>query len=224
MINLFCGYDPREAIGFHVFAHSVISRASVPVAITPLASMGLPQGTNAFTMSRFLVPWLCGYRGRAIFADASDMVMLDDIANLDALFDPRLAVQVVQHPKYQTRHPRKYVGTPMEAENRSYARKNWASLMLINCGHPVWKDARPEVLAKESVVAWLMMVLWDAAGEDQVIGELPREWNVLVDEGQDDTNAKILHWTAGIPAFHHYRNAPHADTWRAERAAMESAA
>jgi hypothetical protein len=41
MLNLFCGYDEREADGFHVFCHSAISRANEPVSIVPLSSMGL---------------------------------------------------------------------------------------------------------------------------------------------------------------------------------------
>ncbi len=60
MIHLFCGYEPRESIGYHVFCHSVISKASVPVSFIPLSSMGMAEGSNAFTMSRFLIPYLMG--------------------------------------------------------------------------------------------------------------------------------------------------------------------
>jgi hypothetical protein len=92
-IRLFCGYDSREAIGFHVFVHSVIERATRPVQIIPLSSMGLGKGSNAFTMSRFLVPYLSGFRGVAIFCDASDMLMLSDVAELESLAERRYAVQ-----------------------------------------------------------------------------------------------------------------------------------
>lgn len=221
MIKLFCGFDAREAVGFHVFVDSVIERASKPVEIIPLASMGLPQGSNSFTLSRFLVPHLCGYKGHAIFADASDMLMLGDVAKLDALFDPAFSVQVVKHPNYRTRHPRKYVGTGMECENLDYARKNWASLMLINCKPRSWWPCNPYQMANVDTLTRLQFG-WMA---DDEIGELPKEWNVLVDEGQDDTGAKLLHWTAGIPAFPNYRDAPRADTWRAQHAqALEAAA
>lgn len=155
MINLFCGYDARESDGYAVFCHSVISRASKPVSFIPLSSMGLPQGTNTFTLSRFLVPWLMGYEGHAIFADASDMLMLEDVAELDSLFDKRKAVQVVKHADYETLHQRKYVGTEMECENRNYSRKNWASLMLINCGHPLWSETNPVSLSESKPLPWL---------------------------------------------------------------------
>jgi hypothetical protein len=38
-------------------------------------------------------------------------------------------------------------------------------------------------------------------------------WNRLVDEGQAVEGAKILHWTAGIPAFKYYENSPGAKLW-----------
>lgn len=212
MINLFCGYDDREAQGFHVFASSVIRQASRPVALIPLASLGLPHGSNAFTLSRFLIPWLMGFKGHAIFADASDMLMLADVSTLDMAFDPRMAVQVVKHADYQTRNPVKYIGTPMQAVNRDYPRKNWASLMLINCEHPAWRDLRPHTIA-ESKPLDLLQLRFCA---DSEIGELPDCWNRLADEGQPVAGARLLHWTAGIPGFECYRNAPGAEYWHAE--------
>lgn len=37
MIPIFIGYDPREAIAYHVCANSIIRNSSVPVSITLLA-------------------------------------------------------------------------------------------------------------------------------------------------------------------------------------------
>lgn len=206
MIQLFCGYDPREAVGYHTFCHSVVKRATAPVNFTPLSSMGLPQGSNTFTLSRFLVPYLMGFQGHAIFCDASDMLMLADIAELDALYDPTFAVQVVKH-EYQTRHKMKYMGTEMQCPNRDYSRKNWASVMLINCAHEDWRTATPESIASTPALEWLQFK------NIADVGAIPAEWNCLVDEGQDSTNAKLLHWTAGIPCFPMYANAPRAEDW-----------
>lgn len=209
-IRLFAGYDPREAIGCAVFAHSVIEHASQPVSITALTSMGMPVGSNAFTLSRFLVPWLCGYQGRAIFMDGSDMLLTGDVAELWATFDEDKAVLVVKHPDYKTRHPIKYRGTEMECPNIDYPRKNWASVMLFNCAHPVWAGISPETLPDLDRLK--MLQLLRAEGN---IGELPAEWNRLVDEGQP--YGKVLHWTAGIPAFAEYAEAPFAGEWREAR-------
>lgn len=215
MINLFCGYDAREAIGFHVFTHSVIQRASCPVRIVPLARFGLPAGSNNFTLSRFLVPHLCGFQGRAIFADASDMLMLGDIAELDEMFDPKFAVQVVKRSDYTSRHDRKYIGTAMECEQSNYSRKNWASLMLINCEHWAWKGMAPSAIARSAPLSLLQLEFCANA-----VGELPPSWNALVDEGDPVEGAKLLHWTAGIPGFPHYSDAPGADLWLSARNQM----
>ncbi len=215
MIHLFCGFDHREAIGWHVFVHSVLARASAPVAVHRLDACGLPTGTNAFTLSRFLVPWLMEFGGHAIFADAADMLMQADIAELAALFDPTKAVQLVRHD-YRTRNPVKYLGTSMQCPNRDYERKNWASLMLLNCAHPAWRACTPDSLAAMPMVEALQ--LRHIADAD--IGTLPDRWNRLVDEGQAVDGAALLHWTAGIPAFPHYRTAPGAALWLAERDQM----
>lgn len=212
MIHLFCGYDAREAIGFHVFAHSVIARASEPVSLIPLSSLGMAQGSNSFTQSRFMVPKLMGYQGHAIFVDASDMLALGDIAELDALFDRSFAVQVVKHPDYQTAHPRKYRGTAMECANRNYTRKNWASVCIFNCEHARWRGV--EHLDALSLLQFGFI-------PDELIGELPAEWNRLADEGHPVDDAKVLHWTAGVPGFEFYRNAPGAEHWHAARQDME---
>lgn len=217
MIRLFCGYDTREAVGFHVFVASVLDCATAPVSIHALDARGLPQGSNAFTYSRFLVPWLCGFRGRAIYADASDMLMLADVAELDAMFDPAFSAQVVQHPNYRTRHHLKYRGTSMQCPNRDYPRKNWSSLMLLNCEHSAWAHWSPGFVEAARGVEILQM-------KSQILGELPNEWNRLVDEGQPVEGAKILHFTAGIPAFPHYAKTPGADLWFAARDQMLEAA
>lgn len=217
MIRLFCGYDAREAVGFHVFVASVLERATVPVSILALGARGLPQGSNAFTYSRFLVPWLCGFKGRAIYADASDMLMLADVAELDALFDPAYSAQVVQHPDYRTKHHLKYRGTSMQCPNRDYPRKNWSSLMLVNCEHSAWAHCVPGFVEAARGVEILQL-------KSQILGDLPNEWNRLVDEGQPVEGAKILHFTAGIPAFSHYATSPGAGLWFSARDQMLEAA
>lgn len=218
MIPVYAGFDPREEVGYHTFASSLIHRASEPVSITPLHlpmlapiyNGGARDGTNAFIYSRFLVPYLQDFRGFAIFVDGSDMIMQGDIAELWALRNPFKAVQVVKH-RYKTKHPRKYIGTKMEAENRDYPAKNWSSVMLINCAHYAWRDMVPSEVAECS---GRHLHRFEFIPE-RFVGDLPKEWNWLADEYGPNPNAKLLHWTAGIPAWKHYTDAPHADEWAA---------
>ena len=212
MINLFCGYDPREHEGWETFVASVRRRTASPINFRRMGAMDMPEGTNEFTYSRFLAPYFCDFKGHAIFCDAADMIMLADVADLDALFDPRFAVQCVKHHDYKTRHPIKYQMTDMQCPNRDYSRKNWASVMLMNCEHPYWKTLTPQSMQGAHGVSLLQF----AALKPEEIGALPDCWNRIVDEGQPVEGAKILHWTAGVPLFEHYRNAPGADLWRIE--------
>jgi lipopolysaccharide biosynthesis glycosyltransferase len=91
MIPVFIGYDPREAIAFHVCANSIIRNASQPVSIIPLAlnlfkdyTETHTDGSNQFIYSRFLVPHLMQFSGHAIFIDG-DMIVRDDIVKLLSL-------------------------------------------------------------------------------------------------------------------------------------------
>lgn len=207
--KIYCGFDQREAAGYHTFVQSVMDHSSITCSFIPLHKPmlegfdGQRDGTNAFIYSRFLVPYLENYKGWAIFADAADMVVNDDIAKLWAMrsdFAFNKACAVVKHD-YKTKHHRKYIGTPMEADNADYPRKNWSSLILWNCGHFANMRLTPEVV-KESPGSFLHRFQW--LPDDQ-IGELPQEWNALSEE-QDISAASLVHYTLGTPAFPYYKN------------------
>ena len=102
-IPVFVGYDPREAIAYHVCVNSIIRNSSQPVAIVPVAlnlfrdySETHTDGSNHFIYTRFLVPYLCDFTGHAIFIDG-DMIVRGDIAELWAMRNAALDVQVVKH-------------------------------------------------------------------------------------------------------------------------------
>lgn len=210
MIRLFTGYDAREAVGFHAFAQSVLSRATQPVSIIPLSGRQV-NGSTAFTYARYLIPKLCDYQGWAIFADGCDMACRTDISALWDLRDPYYAVQVVKHD-YRTNAPRKFLGTPMECANIDYRCKNWSSLMLINCAHPGMLDFTIVPSVEMHQFYWL---------KEQDIGALPVEWNWLCDEYGVNEEANMLHWTQGIPAFTEYAHAPMAEVWEHEYRASQ---
>ena len=216
MINLYIGHDPRESVGTHVFLSSLLKQTTAPVAVTflhkpmlhRLFGGDIAEGTNAFTLSRFLIPFIQNWRGDAIYMDGADMLLKADLGQLEVWRDPYKAVQVVKH-EYQTNDPLKYRGTSMEAENTDYGRKNWASMMLISCHHYAWRKMTPQYLRSASKVE-ILNFSWM---EDGYIGEIPKTWNWLADEYGFNADAKLLHWTQGIPGFNHYKYAPHGDDW-----------
>lgn len=217
MIPLYVGFDPRESAAYHVFCQSVINHASRSVAFIPLhKSMlygfdGQQDGTNAFIYSRYLIPYLNGYSGWAMFADG-DMVLRADISELWRQRDNKYAVMVVKH-NYRTRHKRKYIGTPIVNDNVDYERKNWSSVMLFNCGHPSNRILTRELVA-DAGGAFLHRFQWL---RDDEIGDLQPEWNCLVGE-QEQKNPKLVHYTLGVPGFKHYQDCDYANDWfRASR-------
>lgn len=102
MHRIFIGYDHRQPIAYNILQFSIVSRASEPVSITPLILEQLPnfnrQGLTPFTFSRFLVPWLCGFEGTALFLDA-DILLQDDVVKLFNMLETDKAVQIVMHEK-----------------------------------------------------------------------------------------------------------------------------
>jgi len=213
MIPVFVGFDPREEAGTHAFTSSLLEHASAPVSIVPLHAPlfrsfyapGVRDGSNSFTYHRYLIPFLQGFTGSAIFCDGADMLLKADIAELWALRDCYRPVQVVKHD-YRTKWPRKYLGTRMESDNRDYERKQWSSVMIINCMHMRWRQMTPETVQAMSGEQ-LHRFCWM---DDDEIGELPKVWNWLCDEDGANPDAKLLHFTAGVPLFPAHKHSPHA--------------
>lgn len=181
MLRIFIGYDHRQPVNYTVLQQSIIEAATKPVAITPLVLPSLPlkrQGLTPFTFSRFLVPYLCGFEGPALFLDVDELV-LGDVAELFAMADEQYAVQVVKH-------------TTAALEPGTKLKFEWASVMLFNCGHPDNAKMTPDFI---ETAQNLHTISWTDA-----VGDLPAEWNHLV--GYDTPKAaKLVHYTQGTPAY-----------------------
>jgi hypothetical protein len=195
MLPIFIGYDPRQTVSFTTLVHSLVTRASEPLAITPLVQETLPvrrQGLTPFSYSRFLVPYLCGYRGWALFLDV-DMLALADIASLFDQRDARHAVMVVK--------------------NR--LRFEWASVMLFNCDHPDNRALTPDWLDQAPAPH---LIDWTEA-----VGALSDDWNHLVGYDRPRSDTKLVHFTQGVPCFPETAASEHGAVWRAAAlAAMAS--
>jgi hypothetical protein len=218
VIRVFIGYDPAETVAFNVLAHSINARAGAPVSVAPVMLSQLKgvysrahdalQSTQ-FSFSRFLTPWLAGYDGWAVFMDC-DMLMRADVAELWKLRDERYAVQVVKHV-HVPKEGVKFLG----AVQTKYEKKNWSSVMLMNC-------AKCRALTPEYVNAATGLELhqFKWLGDDGLIGELPHGWNHLVGYDAPDPGAKLAHFTIGGPWFADYAKSEFAGEWFRERDAM----
>jgi hypothetical protein len=218
MINVYIGFDGREAVAFNVLAYSIHRRASLPVAVAPIMLSQLsgifrrerhPLQSTDFSFSRFLTPFLSGFDGWSVFMDC-DMLMLDDIAKLWALRDDRYAVMVVKH-QHVPKEERKFLNEPQS----KYEKKNWSSVMLFNNAR--CKALTPEYVNSASGLE-LHQFKW-LHGEEQ-IGALPARWNHLVGYDAPRADVSLVHYTLGGPYFEAYRDCEHAAAWFSERDAM----
>ncbi len=185
-LRIFIGYDHRQPIAHTVLAHSILSKSSKPVSITPLVINQLPlkrTGLTPFTYSRFLVPYLCNYEGWGLFLDI-DMILNDDISKLFDLVDDRYNVLVSKNTK----------------------RFEWASVMLFN--NEKCTKLTPEYIETGES---LHCISW--CTEDK-IGSIPPSWNHLVGYDSPKENQSLIHYTQGIPAFPETETCEYADLWR----------
>jgi len=187
MLRVFIGYDPRQPIAYHIAAHSVMTRASQPVAVSPLILSQLPitrRGLTAFTYSRFLVPYLSGFEGQSLFLDA-DVLCLADVIELLEPRRSRAPVHVVPH-------------------QRTFERP---SVMLFD--NATCRQLTPAYVEDQRHP--LFDLAW--AGE---IGALEARWNHLVGYDPPRPDAKLVHFTQGIPVWPETAQCEYAEAWHAD--------
>lgn len=187
MLKVFIGYDHRQPVSYTALQQSIIDNSKVPVQITPLVLPTLPlkrEGLTPFTFSRFLVPYLCDFKGWALFLDI-DMLVLGDIGEFKTLQDSNFDILVSKNEK----------------------RFEWASVMLFNC-------EKCTILTPEYIETAhdLHRLAW--CPEDK-IGALPPEWNHLVGYDEERTDAKLVHYTQGVPAYEETMMSEYSKEWHA---------
>lgn len=214
--KIFIGYDAREQEAYNTCTNSIKRNTSLPLDISPLKMDNLreagiykrdidPLSSTEFSFTRFLIPYLCNYKGWALFCDC-DFVFLDDIQNLLSLKNEEFAVMCVQHD-YTPQNQFKMDGK----EQHIYPRKNWSSLVLWNCEHPSNRAVTPELVNTQSG-QFLHRFTWL---EDKEIGKIPLQWNWLVGWYKEPLNGKpkALHFTEGGPWFDKYKNCEYSDIY-----------
>ena len=184
-LRIFIGYDARQILSYTALAQSIVAHSSAPVAITPLVLETLPLKRQGLTPFTFSRFLVPWLCNYEGWALFldADIALRDDIAKLFALKDERKAVMVAKNK--------------MKFE--------WASVMLFNC-------ARCKILTPEYVESanGLHKITW--AFEDD-IGNLPPEWNHLVGYDEPNPDAKLVHYTQGVPAFPETKDSEHAEAW-----------
>lgn len=226
MAVIYIGYDQRESEAYRVAEKSLKAvspqAVAIPLDADRLAAYGLlrrpedrrggvydlvsnaPASTD-FHASRFLVPHLC-QKGWALFVDC-DVVFLSPVEDLFALADPRYAVMVVKHEQAGG-------GTKMDGQvQTSYARKGWSSVALWNCDHPANRRLSLQDVNERpgrDLHAFYHL-------HDDEIGELPAEYNWLVNVTEPSVSPRIAHLTLGGPWLPNWKRSKHDEIWEAAR-------
>lgn len=237
-LNVWIGYDSREAITSDVASFSIRKRTKSPTHIQYLKHRDLRKSghftrswvtigatgdwidttdgkpfSTEFSHTRFLIPALMKYKGWALFMD-SDMVFMSDIAKLFAMTDDSKAAMVVKH-SHHVRDSLKMDGRAQLA----YHRKNWSSFVLWNCEHPLNRQLTADRVNSMKgtdlhAFNWL---------PDSAIGTLPFSYNYISGVSPPISSIKgpgnvpdVIHYTEGGPWFENCREVPYADLWLSE--------
>lgn len=221
-MKVFVGYDPREDIAYQVCKHSIQHR-NKDVEVRPLIQKELRAAgwytrpvdklaSTEFTFTRFLVPELMNFNGWALFIDC-DIIATVDLKELFDKADDKYAVMCVQHD-YKPK-----AGMKMDGQTQTvYPRKNWSSVMLINCAHPSNTVLTRDLVNNTEISgAYLHRFSWL---KDEEIGALDHTWNYLVGVYNDIETPKLIHHTEGGPWFENYRNCEFHQLWKDELQAM----
>lgn len=165
-----------------------------------------PMSTE-FAISRFLTPFLAGWKGWAIFLDC-DFLALRNPQGLVDLLDPRYALMCVKH-KHDPQ-----AGVKMDGQDQTrYFRKNWSSLMAFNCEHEANQGLTIELI-NSAPGRDLHRFCWL---KDDEIGALPQEWNWLAGHSDPQIVPSFVHHTDGGPWLSAYADCAFAKEWLHER-------
>lgn len=217
-LHWFVGFDSRnygQTLAYEMCKKSLEKHCSdkYDIQVQPLVLKELEDkklfwrdfdklASTEFTYTRFLVPYLAGYKGLAVFCDSDFLWVQDPSKVLDYLNDGQ-AVACVQHD--YTPH----ATVKMDGRAQTfYPRKNWTSLLVFNCEHPSTQQLTLENVNTQSP-AWLHRLQW---AKDEEIGEIPYQYNYLV--GYYDTKDPVaIHYTDGGPWHPGYEDCEFGDLW-----------
>lgn len=192
VIPVFLGYDPRQPVAFHAAAHSISRRASFPVAIVRLQLSQLPLQRRGLTEFTY---------SRFLVPWLCDFQGHAVFADADVLCRADIAELLSLAVKLPV--------AVSVVQNKK--RFEWASLMVFN--NAACRVLTPEYVADPS--HGMFDFKW-ASG----VGSLPAEWNHLEGYDAPRNDAKLVHFTQGVPCWPETVGTQYASEWLAERDAV----
>ena len=191
LIRVFVGADRSQALAVSVLEHSIKRHTGSKVQVTPMIDLTVPTPIDprngqrtGFSYSRFCIPKLAGYRGKAIYLDP-DMLVFRDILELwDISFD-NAKVVIQQEVKFENASTQK-IGAPEK-------RKKQCSVMLLDCAKLDW-DIKTIVSDMDERRYDYEQLMHDLCilDESEIKFGVPFEWNSLE---HFDAKTRLIHFT-----------------------------
>ena len=191
LIRVFIGADRSQLLAVSVLEYSIKRHTTAHVEVTPMLDLPVPQPKDprngqrtGFSFSRFCIPKLAGYKGKAIYMDA-DMLVLHDIRELWNIPFEGAKVIVQKEVKFDDVSTLK-AGAPDK-------RKKQCAVMLLDCERLDW--------AIESLVSDMDAGRYDydqlmhnlcILQDDDIKYGVPFEWNSLE---HWDRDTRLIHYT-----------------------------
>jgi hypothetical protein len=191
VIRVFVGADRSQLLAVPVLEYSIKRHTSAKVEVIPMVDLPVPVPKDprngqrtGFSYSRFCIPKLAGYKGKAIYMDA-DMMVFGDISELwNIPFDhAKVIIQQELKPEEQTTYK---VGSPEK-------RIKQCAVMLLDCERLNW-DIEIIVAGFDRGEYNYDQLMYDLCilKEEEIKYSIPFEWNSLE---HWDKNTKLLHYT-----------------------------
>jgi len=191
VIRVFVGTDRSQLLAVPVLEHSIKRHTDAKVEVIPMLDLPVPAPKDprngqrtGFSFSRFCIPKLAGYQGKAIYMDA-DMLVFQDIRELwNIPFDG--AKIVIQKEVKHEDVTLKKIGAPKK-------RKKQCAVMLLDCGRLDWdiNHIVGEMDEGKYDYEGLMYDLCILTDEEIKFG-VPFEWNSLE---HYDPQTRLIHYT-----------------------------
>lgn len=209
VIKVFVGADRSQQAAVKVLEYSIRRHTKARVELVPMIDLPVPQSRDprnwqrtGFSYSRFCIPKLASYSGRAIYMDA-DMQVFKDIAELWNLPFNGAKVLVQQEVKH--------LDVSMSKENAPGKRLKQCAVMLLDCCRLDWNiesivdDMDHERYGYEQLMYELCILK-----EKDVGYTVPFEWNSLE---YFDADTRLIHYTdMGTQPWVSTKN-PNAHIW-----------
>jgi len=191
IMRIYVGADRSQALAIPVLEYSIKRHTTAKVEVIPMLDLPVPQSKDprngqrtGFSFSRFCIPKLAGYRGKAIYMDA-DMLVFSDIRELWGIPFDGAKIVIQKEVKFEEVSTQK-AGAPSK-------RKKQCAVMLLDCDRLDWEIEKivADMDAGKYNYEELMYDMCLLSEGDVKYG-VPFEWNSLE---HWDSETRLIHYT-----------------------------